>query len=302
MKESVVGAGALVVATLSPLFSSLSQPCPGSAPSDVCSQKSAVRRLWWARRGASVLWGWGARRGPEENPSFSGASEFTRFHSTATHPSVSIPHFFPLFALFIWCLSSSRSLSDPHHSLRGSLSFTHVSSQPATLTHTHSPKLQLGKIQRLPLFPESFQFGTEPLGHLRHSPVPPHPALLVTWDNWGRDPDRENWLWVSLWAANRRWEDVFKTVLPLRLLLPLFFFFKLSVGTWRKAIWAQIRATARLMFLWGGYKIGNVHPHSPPTLLLARPPQSPLCEGEITLSALSIQASRGWQYVKLHVI
>lgn len=141
---------------------------------DVCSQKSAVKRLWWARReeeeeeeeegDGGRAWERGGKKRAKRKSLILQSSEFTQSHSTATHPPVSIPHFFPSSSppfFFFYLLPVIFSLSDPHHSLHISFSLTHRHIWAAS----HTPRLQLGKIQRLPPFPESFQFGTKPLGH-----------------------------------------------------------------------------------------------------------------------------------------
>lgn len=112
------------------LLFSLSQLCPSSAPSDVCSQKSAVKDF--DERGGKKREGHEyvreAKKRARRKSLILPSSEFTHSHSTATHPSVSIPHFFPSSPfLFI----ASHLLSDPHHSLHISLSHTRSSEQPA---------------------------------------------------------------------------------------------------------------------------------------------------------------------------
>lgn len=137
----------------------LYQSCPGSAPSDVCSQKSAVKRLWWVRReeeerGAGVFERKGrARKGPEENPSFS-RLELNLTNLAQLPLMLQSPVLISFSFLSLYLLPLIFSLS-----AHFSMPLAHI------WAASHTLRLQLGKIQRLLLFPESFQFGTEPLGH-----------------------------------------------------------------------------------------------------------------------------------------
>lgn len=91
------------------------------------------------------------------------------------HPSFPSPFFLSLYLLpLIFSLCAHFSVS-----------LTHI------LAASHTLPLQLGKIQRLLPFPRVVSIWHRASRPLRHSPVPPHPALLVTWDNWGRNPDRK---------------------------------------------------------------------------------------------------------------
>ncbi|KAF6738378.1 hypothetical protein FQA47_012417 [Oryzias melastigma] len=106
----------------------------------------------------------GKKRTGRKSPLILRNSDFTQSHSSATHPSVSIPYFltFHTHINTPLPLPSSLYLSDPHHSQPLSPLFTYTqTSEPASRTL----RLQLAKIQRLPPFPESFQFGAEPRGH-----------------------------------------------------------------------------------------------------------------------------------------
>lgn len=160
MEESVVQTGALV-ATLSSLSSVSVVP-------QLCAlwcvqPEVSCQRLWWARReeegGRECVRGKGRLRKRARRKSLIlPISEFSHSQSTATHSSASIPHFFRS-SLFLFIASHLLSLTLITLCTFLSLSHTHV------WADSHTPPLQLGKIQRLPPFPESFQFGTEPLGH-----------------------------------------------------------------------------------------------------------------------------------------
>lgn len=168
----------------SPLFSV--SVVPGSAPSDVCSQKSAVKDF--DERGGMKGAG-GGRRKSLILPSW----EFTHSQPTATHAPLSIrPSFLSLSSPFIYCLSSS--LSDPHLSL--SLSFA----RSVSLTHRHTLTCACARLSSQPHTPATIRQDSASasisrvvsIWHrafrpLRHSPVPPHSALLVTRDNWARN-------------------------------------------------------------------------------------------------------------------
>lgn len=165
---------------LSLLFS-LSQSCPSSAPSDVCSQKSAVKDF--DERGGKKREGHEyvreAKKRARRKSLILPSSEFTHSHSTATHPPVSIPHFFPSSPfLFI----ASHLLSLTLITLCTFLSHTHahLSSQP----HTPAAIRQDSASASISRVVSIWHRASRPL---RHSPVPPHSALLVTRDNWGRN-------------------------------------------------------------------------------------------------------------------
>lgn len=166
----------------------------------MCSQKSAVKDF--DERGGKKREGHEyvreAKKRARRKSLILPSSEFTHSHSTATHPSVSVPHFFPSSPfLFI----ASHLLSDPHHSLHISLSHTHarLSSQP----HTPAAIRQDSVSASISRVVSIWHRASRPL---RHSPVPPHSALLVTRDNWGRNSKfqkrkkrrRKKCLWVSL--------------------------------------------------------------------------------------------------------
>lgn len=156
---------------------------PSSALSDVCSQKSAVKdfdeqggkkqeRAKCVRRKGKL--GMGARW-KSLIPSMFWIYSF----SAATHFSVTIPHF-----LFL-----SSSFSDTHHTL-------HITLLPArTNTRLNSQPRAPAAIRRdsasdsISRLVSIWHRASRPL---RHSPVPPHSSLLVTWDNWGRNPTFEN--------------------------------------------------------------------------------------------------------------
>lgn len=248
---------------------------------DVCSQKSAVKRLWWARReeeeeeeeegDGGRAWERGGKKRAKRKSLILQSSEFTQSHSTATHPPVSIPHFFPSssppFFFFLFVASHLLSLRPSSLTAHFFLSHTqtHLSSQP----HTPAAIRQDSASASISRVVSIWHQASRPP---RHSPVPPHPALLVTWDNWGGNRKkrkkkggggREKKVWVSLWAAHRSWEDVLKLLL------------KEEWGAEERDLGVGIRLTPRLMFLQVGNRIGNVNPHSPP---LPWPPQSRLCE------------------------
>lgn len=116
-----------------------------------------------------------ARKGPEENPSFSrlelNLTNLTQLPLMLQSPSlISLP-FLSLYLLpLIFSLSAHFSMP-----------LTHI------WAASHTLRLQLGKIP-VSRVVSIWHRASRPL---RHSPLPPHPALLVTWDNWGRNPDRK---------------------------------------------------------------------------------------------------------------
>lgn len=128
---------------------------PSSALSDVCSQKSAVKdfderggkkqeRAKCVRRKGKL--GMGARWKSLILP----CSEFTHSQLPLNFQSPSL--------IFSFCHLPSPTLI----TLCTLLSCPHT--QTRVWTASHAPLLQLGESQLLTLFPDSFQFGTEPLG------------------------------------------------------------------------------------------------------------------------------------------
>ena len=105
--------------------------------------------------------------------------------SFSLHPPVSFP-FSSSFSLFAAShLPSSQTLITLCIFLSLSHTHTHIwASQP----HTPAAIRQDSASASISRAVSIWHRASRPL---RHSPVPPHPALLVTWDNWGRNPDCE---------------------------------------------------------------------------------------------------------------
>lgn len=127
---------------------------------------------------------WG-KRSQKEIPSCSRVRTFLPSHSAATHSSVSAASFFFSYLWPPYLLSGPLSLS-AHFSL------SHTLAGCVRLSRRLHTRLQLGKIRRLPPFPRLVSIWHRASRPPRHSPVPPHSALLVTPDNWGRNPKFRN--------------------------------------------------------------------------------------------------------------
>lgn len=89
--------------------------------------------------------------------------------------------FCPPSPLSLFVASHLLPLSDPHHSQHIA---QNLSSQPHTQAAIRQDSASASISRVISIWQRASRL-------LRHSPVPPHPALLVTWDNWGRNPDCE---------------------------------------------------------------------------------------------------------------
>lgn len=176
----------------------------------MCAARSQLSGVWWVRRGVSELGGEGrARKGPEENPSFSRVltlPNLTQLPLFLPSPSlISSPFLFSFVVshLLFLCLP----FLDPSSLCTFlSVSHVHLSSQahtPAAIRQDSAPVCISRAVS-------IWHRASRPL---RHSPVPPHPALLVTWDNWRRNSDGKLALGFALSSAQgMRW--CFKNCAP----------------------------------------------------------------------------------------
>lgn len=192
------------------------------SPAPSLSASPRLRSLWCVQPEVSCQefdeWGgewvsWGgkgrARKGPEENPSFSRVltlPNLTQLPLFLPSPSlISSPFLFSFVVshLLFLCLP----FLDPSSLCTFlSVSHVHLSSQahtPAAIRQDSAPVCISRAVS-------IWHRASRPL---RHSPVPPHPALLVTWDNWRRNSDGKLALGFALSSAQgMRW--CFKNCAP----------------------------------------------------------------------------------------
>lgn len=166
----------------------------------MCAARSQLSKTLMSeegRRGRAMSMLGRLRKGPEENPSFSQVRSLlilTRLPLIRRSPSLIS---FPLLPFYLLPLIFSLTLI----TLCTFLSHTHarLSSQP----HTPAAIRQDSVSASISRVVSIWHRASRPL---RHSPVPPHSALLVTRDNWGRNSKfqkrkkkkKKKCLWVSL--------------------------------------------------------------------------------------------------------
>lgn len=147
----------------------------------MCAARSQLSKTLMSeegRRGRAMSMLGRLRKGPEENPSFSQVRSLlilTRLPLIRRSPSLIS---FPLLPFYLLPLIFSLTLI----TLCTFLSHTHarLSSQP----HTPAAIRQDSVSASISRVVSIWHRASRPL---RHSPVPPHSALLVTRDNWGRN-------------------------------------------------------------------------------------------------------------------
>lgn len=133
---------------------------------------------------ASLLGEGSWEKGPEGNPSCSRTQSFlplSRLPLILQSPShLFSSYLLPLIfylTLFAVCTFLSHTHTGSH-----ARAFKQASAHPATIRQDPAS----ASISRL------FSIWQRACRPLRHSPVPPHSALLVTPDNWGRNPKFRN--------------------------------------------------------------------------------------------------------------